>query len=82
MKCYLCGRDNARVVVELQYSTLTVCRVCDQVGTFCVRCDRPIRSEEEKFFAETPWGDVNDGPSCGDCERGRVDHWLETVNEM
>ena len=82
MKCYLCDRNTARVTVDSRRGTFTVCGVCDEVGTFCDRCERPMRSEEEKFFFTGPWGaPIEDEPYCAQCQDVLVDHYLESLYE-
>ena len=80
MKCYLCDRNTARVTVDTRWGTFTVCGVCDEVGEFCDLCERPMRSEEDKYHFEAgPWGGVPSAPYCFNCQDAMVDDYLENL---
>lgn len=82
MNCYLCNHPLARIEVEsaVTKTVYRVCSVCDETGVYCYNCERPIRSDEEKFYKDNAWGAPElDEPNCVDCFESAVDHYLETL---
>ena len=74
MGCYLCGRNSARVRVESRYDgTFIVCGVCDERGTFCWRCDKPIKHGEKKYE------DNRDMFRCHECVIHAGEMYMESM---
>lgn len=83
-RCYLCGGRNVRVEVDslvTSHGTFFVCGVCDERGEYCYGCERPIRSEEQKFYKSGPWGAPDVDPWCVQCYEALIDERVEAESE-
>lgn len=64
MDCYLCGKNSARVVVEVRGGDrYTVCSVCNERGLYCFTCDKPLKDGDERH----PFNSRSDEFQCEAC---------------
>jgi hypothetical protein len=80
MMCYLCGSKYARVSVTSTYDqTYFVCRICDERGVFCERCERPIPSGEDKYELRGAYDSPTGEYECHGCAESRSDAYHESM---
>jgi len=80
MKCYLCGRNSARVLVESSSGeTYTVCGVCDERGVYCDSCDKPLKGGDDQHEILGAWDSPTGRFNCETCAEGAYERYQEMV---